>query len=63
MELAAKLVFFCISIKKAAEEVSFKIPRIKLIQFSARMWKSQERKSPVYSAVPKLWAVDLLSAI
>lgn len=63
MELAAKLVFFVFVLNKAAEEVSFKMPRSKLIQLSVRVWKSQEKKSPVYSAAPKLWAVYLLSAI
>lgn len=44
MELAAKLVFFVFVLNKAAEEVSFKIPRSKLIQLSVRVWKSQEKK-------------------
>lgn len=37
MELAAKLVFFVFVLNKAAEEVSFKIPRGKLIQLSVRV--------------------------
>lgn len=37
MELAAKLVFFVFVLNKAAEEVSFKIPRSKLIQLSVRV--------------------------
>lgn len=38
MELAAKLVFFFVFVlNKAAEEVSFKIPRSKLIQLSVRV--------------------------
>lgn len=38
MELAAKTCFFfVIVLNKAAEEVSFKIPRSKLIQLSVRV--------------------------
>lgn len=55
MELAAKLVFFFVFVlNKAAEEVSFKIPRSKLIQLSVTCESHRRKKSPVDSAAPKL---------
>lgn len=54
MELAAKLVFFVFVLNKAAEEVSFKIPRSKLIQLSVTCESHRRKKSPVDSAAPKL---------
>lgn len=51
MELAAKLVFFfVIVLNKAAEEVSFKIPRSKLIQLSATC-ESHRRKNHLFTVL------------
>lgn len=50
MELAAKLVFFVFVLNKAAEEVSFKIPRSKLIQLSATC-ESHRRKNHLFTVL------------
>lgn len=50
MELAAKLVFFVFVLNKAAEEVSFKIPRSKLIQLSVTC-ESHRRKNHLFTVL------------